>query len=117
MTTSPEILSNRMRVLNTILSSPERHNQSTFGRRDEKCGTVMCIAGWAAYYDPNVSIGFDRLTGLMTATRDGDPIEIDAAGKDYLGLDHSTAAELFYDFNDQSATRKLAILAADGEIL
>lgn len=77
---------------------PTRLDMGTFCRRDASCGTVMCLAGWAAV-DPWHRVN-TRINERFYATEDG-MIEIDGEGPldlflaDIYDIEADEAARLF----------------------
>lgn len=57
---------------------------SSFTLHNAECGTVMCVAGWAA---------------ALAGFRGGDIIGIQAEAAEFMGLDEEAADLLFYAYN------------------
>lgn len=85
-------------VREQITSHPETHDQRDWARRGE-CGTVCCIAGWAAVlageelaWDQEGRYGTDH---VARCDRDGEALPIGVVARDLLGLSVGESAALF----------------------
>jgi hypothetical protein len=88
-------------VLNLIRKYPERHDQELWATRTDlsplkDCGTSACIAGWVA-----------AANGLTVKQVPGGSENIDKWAAVQLGIDESTADDLFYCFDNEEALTRL----------
>lgn len=106
------------KVLEHLLAHPEEHNQATFGLRSA-CGTAACIAGTTLLQDPHAEIYWGRDmngTALMVDGVDSRNAEaLDAKAADLLGLSSRDARDLFYEYDNKIALRKLGDYIAAAE--
>jgi hypothetical protein len=87
---------NRSRV-DTVIDSivAERLDMTTWARRTS-CGTVMCLAGWAAVHAGDPPRFLEGATHTMY-TLSGYPVE--TVAREYLGLTVQEACTLFLAFH------------------
>lgn len=73
--------------------------REVFKVRDEDkstgCGTSMCYAGWAAFYDGR-DIRSSKWGQLEVAVRGGETIDFESWGAEYFGLTYYQAEEIFH---------------------
>lgn len=124
-------------LVNMLVKRPERHDQDTFGtvRPQNECGTVACIAGWAALWSRgrvNIALDGDMTwaalrqveeydedtdTDVMVGTLYDSQIVRHAflIGADWLGLTTEAANCLFWTMNESLALEMLRRLG-DGRL-
>lgn len=94
------------KVLEHLIAHPEEHRQAHYGDRTA-CGTTACIAGTAIMMDPNCTIQW-AINGLMAPPLiHGFEVDMDMHAAKLLGLTPNDATQLFYEWNNQRALKKL----------
>jgi hypothetical protein len=99
-----------LRVADAIESHPKQFDMIHYAKEDG-CGTVMCIAGWAVF------LVYPELVGLYVANEDRPDLHDEA--KELLGLSKYDADELFFatGLNEVTAPRALRRIAAGEEVI
>lgn len=98
------------RARDFITRYPERHDQGTWWSDadldpSKHCGTTACIAGWVIVAQGRT------LAELIDATMD--PAW---EAQEALGLDDDEAADLFYNFDNESALERFDELIAEAKV-
>jgi hypothetical protein len=90
-----------------IEANPERHQQQSWARRREGCGTAFCLAGVVAHlagaqpvFDPTLADLLDEVTARID-TADGHRRLIEDYAAELLGIGRDEADWLFRAYNDR----------------
>ena len=96
-------------VIGYLTLYPENHDQTDWYNnsyqaltakemRNPKCGTKMCLAGWASAIGAPDNAVFDNGYGF---TVNGEPTSAESFAREFLGLDDDVAHWLFYGVGNE----------------
>lgn len=114
MESTPETRERAQVIYDHLLAHPEEHNQRFYGKKTS-CGTSMCIAGNAIIaFRPDL-VRWEESHGdalILSEWLQDEGKDIHEVAGDLLGLDGFEQSNLFFDFDNESALKKLARVAA-----